>query len=540
MATPGNLSEQILALPEGAGAVRSAGQTFQADPYTGTGRYTMPIDTPSGHAGLTPALSLTYSTHGGNGIAGLGWSLGLAQIARRTDKGLPSFHDDIDTFALQGDELLPVGGSSYRLRIENRFARIRHVQESGEDFWVVTERDGTRVFYGLESDHRLHDGPGRISAWYVSKKQDANGNEVLFAYTRDASTHDVRLRSLTWAGCYRVGFTYEDRPDPITSFRPGFEHQQTHRLEQIAVEMKRTSTGAYQAYRTYALRYIESTLTGRSLLSQVTVTGIHPDGSSHELPPLTFGYTTPDLADRTWHDLTGALPGGSLQDRDITLVRQSGSGFSDVLETTATGHWLRENLGKGHFGSPRRVESPAQVLLDQPGTFISDMSGDGQGDLVVNGGERVYRGVPGGGWGAPYTSAYAPSVDLDASDVRVADLNGDGMPDALRSGTGSWVFFENLGGGQWAPGVAVLNPPSLSLDDPRVHLVDINGDGIPDLVYMEQSRILVWPGRGHGQYEPPYLLNNAPDLYVSPSNSTCSWEYSQQTPRYRYRFPGEY
>ncbi len=227
---------------------------------------------------------------------------------------------------------------------------------------------------------------------------------------------------------------------------------------------------------------------------------------------LTFGYTTPDLADRTWHDLTGALPGGSLQDRDITLVRQSGSGFSDVLETTATGHWLRENLGKGHFGSPRRVESPAQVLLDQPGTFISDMSGDGQGDLVVNGGERVYRGVPGGGWGAPYTSAYAPSVDLDASDVRVADLNGDGMPDALRSGTGSWVFFENLGGGQWAPGVAVLNPPSLSLDDPRVHLVDINGDGIPDLVYMEQSRILVWPGRGHGQYEPPYLLNNAPDF----------------------------
>jgi RHS repeat-associated protein len=386
------------------------------------------------------------------------------------------------------------------------------VQANGRNFWVVTERDGTRVLDGLESDHRLHNGLGKISAWYVSKKQDANGNEVMFSYTRDATTHDVRLASVTWADCYRISFTYEGRPDLITSGRPGFDYQQVHRLARIDVEVKRTSNGAYHTYRTYALSYTESTFTGRSLLTQVTIIGINPDGSTHVLPPLTLGYAAPDLANRIWHEVTGALPGASLQDRNLTLVRQSGSGLPDILATTATGHWLRENLGNGRFGSPRRVESPAQVLLDQPGTFISDMSGDGRGDLVVNGGERAYRGVPGGGWGAPYTSTHAPSVDLDASDVRVADLNGDGMPDALRSGTGAWVYFENLGEGLWAPGVTVLKPPAVGLDDPWVHLVDVTGDGLPDLVYMERSRILVWPSQGRGLFGTPYLLGNAPDF----------------------------
>lgn len=513
MPTPSNLSEQTLAVPNGAGAVQSAGETFQVRPYTGTGSYVIRIETQPGHAGLSQSLALTYSTHGGNDIAGLGWSLGLTAVQRRTDKGLPAFADNLDTFALQGDELLPTGGGSYRLRIERRFARIRHVIEAGRDFWVVTERDGNRAFYGLEPDHRLHDGAGRIAAWHVSKRQDANGNEVSFSYRRDATTRDVRLTSIEWAGCYRVQFSYALRPDPIESFRAGFKHSQQHRLSRIDVEVRRTSTGNYHTHKVYALTYRTSTITGRSLLSRVAITGIHPDGSTHELPAVNLGYTVPNMKDQRWHDLKGGLPGASLQDRNLTLARQSGSGLPDILETTSTGHWLRSNLGGGTFGTARRVTSPAHVLLEHPGAFISDMNGDGWGDLVVNGGRHVYRGGnTGGGWGLPYTSAHLPSVDLEAPGVRVADLNADGIPDALRAGVGSWAYFENLGEGVWAPGRPVLNPPPVQLDDPRVHLTDINGDGIPDLVFMDRNRILVWPGEGFGRFGSSYQLKHAPDF----------------------------
>jgi RHS repeat-associated protein len=513
MTTPANLSEQILALPTGAGAVGSAGQTFQTDPYTGTGRFEIPIESRTGHAGLAPALSLVYSTHGGDGIAGLGWSLNLSRVERRTDRGLPAFDDQHDTFTLQGDELLPVGGDAYRLRIDERFARISHVIEDGRDFWVVTERDGTRVFYGLDPDHRLHDGGGRISAWYVSKKQDASGNEVRFTYTRHATTRDVRLTEVSWAGCYRLRFLYEPRPDPIRTVRPGFPHERRHRLTTIEVQAARTSTGTFATYRAYGLEYSISPWTGRSLLTAVTVTGFGPDGASGSLPPLAFGYVDPDLADRRWREVGGAIPGRSLADPNLTLVRQSGSGLPDLLETTPTGHWLRENVGDARFDTPRRVPSPAGVLLGDRGSFISDLSGDGFGDLVVDGGVRAYRGVPGGGWGTPYESASAPSVELEAPDVRTVDLNGDGIPDALRVGVGGWTVFLNSGEGRWLPGTRVegLVPP-VRLEDPRVQLTDLSGDGIPDLVFVEQQRVTVWPGLGFGRFGTPYDLTNAPDF----------------------------
>ena len=64
---------------------------------------------------------------GGSGVAGLGWDLDLAAVRRRTDKGLPTYDDARDRFALQGDELVSQGGRRYRFRIEGRFARIRHL-----------------------------------------------------------------------------------------------------------------------------------------------------------------------------------------------------------------------------------------------------------------------------------------------------------------------------------------------------------------------------------------------------------------------------
>ncbi|HVG95943.1 MAG TPA: SpvB/TcaC N-terminal domain-containing protein, partial [Chloroflexota bacterium] len=391
MTTPGNLSEQILALPGGAGEVRPAGQTFDVRPHSGTGGYAIPLETKPGHAGLTPALALVYSTHAGDGIAGVGWALSVGAVERRTDRGLPRFDDHTDTFTLGGDELLPAGAGAYRLRIESRFERIRHVSRGGLDSWVVAARDGSRVFYGSESDHRLHDGPARIGAWYPSKRQDANGNEIVYAYLRHGATRDVRLHTVEWGGCYRVLFVYEARPDPLRSFRPGFEHLQQHRLARVDVEVRATPVAPYRTYQQYRLSYAQSALTGRSLLAEVGITGIGADGSRRELPPVSLGYARPDLARRTWLPLGGALPGGSLRDGNLTLACQSGSGRPDIFETTATGHWLRENLGGGRFGPPRRVPSPAQVLLEDPGVFISDMRGDGFGDLVVDGGRRVYE-----------------------------------------------------------------------------------------------------------------------------------------------------
>ena len=43
---------------------------------SGSAAYSLPLSVPPGVAGMEPSLSLVYNSRGGNGILGVGWSLG--------------------------------------------------------------------------------------------------------------------------------------------------------------------------------------------------------------------------------------------------------------------------------------------------------------------------------------------------------------------------------------------------------------------------------------------------------------------------------
>src|SRR5512135_2369509 len=100
-----------ISLPKGGGAIRGIGEKFVANPVTGTGSMTVPIATSPGRSGFGPQLSLSYDSGAGNGPFGLGWSLSLPSITRKTDKGLPQYRDseESDVFILSGaEDLVPV------------------------------------------------------------------------------------------------------------------------------------------------------------------------------------------------------------------------------------------------------------------------------------------------------------------------------------------------------------------------------------------------------------------------------------------------
>ncbi|MFZ0750076.1 MAG: SpvB/TcaC N-terminal domain-containing protein, partial [Pyrinomonadaceae bacterium] len=100
-----------ISLPKGGGAVRGIGEKFAANPVTGTGSTSVPIYVSPGRSGFGPQLSLSYDSGSGNGVFGVGWSLSLPSITRKTDKGIPQYRDDeeSDVFILSGSEdLVPV------------------------------------------------------------------------------------------------------------------------------------------------------------------------------------------------------------------------------------------------------------------------------------------------------------------------------------------------------------------------------------------------------------------------------------------------
>src|SRR5690606_19311973 len=81
-------------LPTGGGAVRGIAEKFSANPATGTGGMAIPIAVSPGRSGFGPELTVAYDSGAGNGPFGLGWSLSVPSISRKTDKGLPQYRDD--------------------------------------------------------------------------------------------------------------------------------------------------------------------------------------------------------------------------------------------------------------------------------------------------------------------------------------------------------------------------------------------------------------------------------------------------------------
>ncbi|WP_404782301.1 SpvB/TcaC N-terminal domain-containing protein [Streptomyces pristinaespiralis] len=64
-----------VSLPKGGGALRGIGETFGVQ---------IPVPAPQGRSGFGPSLTLSYDSGAGNGPFGLGWSLGLGTVTRKT------------------------------------------------------------------------------------------------------------------------------------------------------------------------------------------------------------------------------------------------------------------------------------------------------------------------------------------------------------------------------------------------------------------------------------------------------------------------
>jgi hypothetical protein len=210
-----------ISLPKGGGAIRGMGEKFAANPVTGTGSLTIPIATSPGRSGFGPQLSLSYDSGAGNGPFGLGWSLVLPAITRKTDKGLPRYRDaeESDEFILSGaEDLVPVlvenenrsdwnrevlpprifDGVSYivqryRPRTEGLFARIeRWTNESdpADCFWRSISRDNITTWYGRSAHSRITDpnDPTHIFSWLIYQSHDDKGNVIVYGYQPENST----------------------------------------------------------------------------------------------------------------------------------------------------------------------------------------------------------------------------------------------------------------------------------------------------------------------------------------------------------------
>ncbi|MGI8783685.1 MAG: SpvB/TcaC N-terminal domain-containing protein [Acidobacteriota bacterium] len=554
-------SSNVISLPKGGGALHGIGEKFSPDLHTGSGNFTVPLSIPPGRNGFQPQLNLVYSTGQGNGPFGLGWSLSIPGVSRKTFKGIPRYRDgattidDQDVFILSGaEDLVPVSSLTvsptlYRPRTEGLFASIAHHFDAFSDFWEVRSKDGLVSRYGTAE--KLGQDPGvvanpaapvqsQIYSWKLTSTVDPFGNRIEYEYERDAGEagphnwDQVYLKRIRYADYESDGelaflvwvtLDYEDnREDAFSEYRSGFEIRTTRRCTTITVS---THADEDRLVRRYDFSYLDTRsdlvaplpLNGASLLSQVIVTGFDAE-KTESLPPLEFAYTEFQPGQHQFGALQGAaLPATSLANPDLELVDLFGQGLPDILEMSGAVRYWR-NLGAGQFDFPRPMATaPAGVALADPGVQLIDANGNGRTDLLVTTGmlSGYYPLRFGGLWDSLSFRPYplAPSFNLKDPEVKLIDLDGDGVTDAVRCGTNLECFFNHATKG-WHQTLLVsrsaLDGFPLSFSDPHVKWGDMSGDGLHDIVVVHDGNVAYWPNLGYGRWAKRITMLHNPDL----------------------------
>lgn len=213
------------------------------------------------------------------------------------------------------------------------------------------------------------------------------------------------------------------------------------------------------------------------------------------------------------------MPPASLKNPNFSLIDITKTGLPDVLQTTPYGYYYWQNLGNGVFDRRRELKNrPAGVTLDQPGVGFGDMAGDGTADLLVHAGSQwgFYESDSNGGWKRPHFYKVFPSFSLGDPNVRLTDLTGDGKSDILRTDDGSFTWFPCLGEDGFDEPHYIRRKydleefPDVFFSDPRVQLADMTGDGLNDIVLIHSGRIDYWPNLGYGKFGKRVTMENTP------------------------------
>ena len=189
----------------------SAGALPEISDNSGAFTHSVPIAVPDGPSGATPELQLLYSSAGGNGNAGVGWSLPYSAIRLDQSWGVPSYWldgtDPCDPnqfegrLWLDGQELIPSRHDplapeqcTYRTRPDS-FTLIvpvhgdtRCLTDEGPDVdlptgYAVVRNDGTTWWYGgtsCDSPWVDRADDGTPTRWLLQHVQDRDGNLVTY------------------------------------------------------------------------------------------------------------------------------------------------------------------------------------------------------------------------------------------------------------------------------------------------------------------------------------------------------------------------
>ena len=463
-------------VPPGAPAVDAA---------QGVPAVTVPLEVPPGRHGLAPALALRYSTLAGEGNAGYGFGLEIGSIERSTRLGPPRF-DLTDTFVLrlagQSWDLVPTDGASTRFRTAlYSGVLVERVTPgpygAGSSYFVARDADGRRYRFGFNA---AADDTSQVSdfKWGLDRIEDAEGNVLTVIWTAASSEiYPVRIDYASHPATglpatNTVEFCWEARGD-----RP------------------LTASGESVDYRLHEVRSTASRLPARQYLFQYSTPGD---------TTLGVGLCQPGGAIVSG---PGGLPGAPPPPAPV-----GGRGRPTIASAAASLQALSP------AGAPAPAGRQRRGARNAPGARSAPAAGDATSAV---GPEAIPAPLP----DLPVDVSYLVTIER-------GDQTGGSLPPIRYVyGRGPLPSWPRSGSAGLVPPVPFLYRDGSVDEDAGVRIVDLNRDGLPDLVQLEGRQLgidwtttaAVWINTGSAFVQDPAWSQALLNLVHPTDPSRSAW-----------------
>lgn len=235
---------------------------------------------------------------------------------------------------------------------------------------------------------------------------------------------------------------------------------------------------------------------------------------TYEYQPLVWDNTIENVSKKDAENIPQGLTG------NYQWIDFEGEGLPGVLTEQGRGWFYKHNLGDGKFAPNIQVASkPSFVGLGQQLQW-QDLDADGRRHLVSN--NSMHPGYfeldDDQEWQSFKSFKDFVNIDWQSPYTKMLDLDGDGRPDALITEDRVWKWYKNKGtegysvGGDAPKTHNDENGPQLLINDKiqSIFLADINGDGMTDIVRVQNGEVCYWPNMGYGVFGKKVLMSNAP------------------------------
>ena len=348
------------------------------------------------------------------------------------------------------------------------------------------------------------------------------------------------------------GQSWVTRADPFSNFKSGFEIRTYRLCQRFLMFHHFQAIAKLQGYdglvRSTDLSYDQadplSQRVGNAVatrLLSVTQTGYCPDPAApnnylrKSFPPVSFVYSEAQIDPTVYSvdpDSLENAPSG-LAGSEYQWIDLDGEGTAGILYQTTGGLYYKRNSSPANTTNDQGIErataklSPLEIVHTQPGITLAggqaqfmDLAGDGHQDMVSlgRGAPGFYRRRDDDEWEGFSSFDHFPNLDTRDPNLKFIDVDGDGLIDILVSEDEVMSWNLSLGDKGFGEREYARKPfdedkgPALVFADTAqsIFLGDMTGDGLTDIVRIRRGEVCYWPNKGYGRFGAKVTMDNAP------------------------------